>query len=210
MVDEKYAQIWQEFARQEQLTDRQLEQFQHYHDLLISWNERINLTAITSTKKIIQDHFMDSLAIEQFTDMKGISSIADVGSGAGFPGIPLKIKFPHLTVTLIEVTQKKVEFLTHVIDELHLDATDVVPLDWRSFLRTTGHSVDLFVARASLQPEELVRMFKPSCEYNNATLVYWASQDWQPTDREKPYIWQEKEYEVGAKKRRYIFFKKPI
>jgi 16S rRNA (guanine527-N7)-methyltransferase len=209
MVEQKNAQVWEQFAASQGLDDIQLGQFKRYAELLISWNELFNLTAVIGTEKIITRHFEDSMHLGQIIDMDKVSMIADVGSGAGFPGIPLKIKYPHLTVALIEVTHKKAEFLNHVIDELKLEATDVAPLDWRTFIRTTRYPVDLFVARASLQPEELMRMFKPGCGYNMAKLVYWASKDWQPTEEEAPFIKEDKAYQVGDKKRRYIIFAKP-
>lgn len=209
MVEEKDTDIWSGFAQDEKLTQEQLDQFKKYEELLREWNELFNLTAITTTPKIITHHFQDSLRIADFIPMQTISMIADVGSGAGFPGIPLKIKFPHLKVLLIEVTHKKIEFLHHVIKGLGLENIEVTPHDWRTFLRTTHYAIDLFVARASLQPGELMRLFKPGCVYNNSTLIYWSSQEWQPTDQEKLFIQEEKEYLIDDKKRRYIIFKKP-
>jgi len=208
MVEEKITSLWNSFAAKEQLTARQLEQFKTYQELLVQWNELINLTTITDTEKIILDHFQDSLAIGQFIDMSTIHGLADVGTGAGFPGIPLKIKYPHVSVILIEVTQKKIHFLREVIRELELTDIEICPDDWRTFLRTSHYRLELCVSRASLHPEELIRMFKPSSPYHHAILVYWASQDWQPSNEIKQLIADEKSYVVGSKKRRYIFFKK--
>jgi len=198
---------WACFAQQFSLTKKQLNQFQQYEKLLREWNEKINLTAITDTSDIISDHFEDSLMLTKFKNFLKVSSIADIGAGGGFPGIPLKIKFPHLSLILIEVIQKKVKFLHKVIEDLDLDNVEIYDKDWRTFLRKTDCDVDLFLARASLSPDELVRMFKSGCVYRKAELVYWASAQWKSSKTVLPYVVQEKSYNVNDKHRRYIFFK---
>lgn len=198
---------WACFAQQFSLTKKQLDQFQQYEKLLREWNEKINLTAITDTSDIISDHFEDSLMLTTFTNFLNVSSIADIGAGGGFPGIPLKIKFPHLSLILIEVIQKKVKFLHKVIEDLDLDNVEIYDKDWRTFLRKTNYDIDLFLARASLSPDELVRMFKPGCMYRKSELIYWASAQWKDSKEVAPYVVQEKSYTVNDKHRRYIFFK---
>jgi 16S rRNA (guanine(527)-N(7))-methyltransferase RsmG len=202
----EFNSLWQDFAIHEQLNEQQLEQFKRYFDLLVTWNTQINLTAIIQPRSIIKDHFSDSLHLGHVLDLNSITMLADVGSGGGFPGIPLKIKFPELSVILIEVTQKKIAFLRTVIEELNLENIHVHELDWRTFFRTTSYPVDLFVARASLPVEELLRLFKPSCPYNKARLVYWASQHWQPSNHERLLLEQEIPYKVGNKQRYYFIF----
>ncbi len=137
-----------------------------------------------------------------------VAMIADVGSGAGFPGIPLKILFPQIKVILIEVSKKKIEFLTTVIQRLGLQECQVYDLDWRTFLRKTAEPISVFVSRASLHTDELIRMFKPSCIYNDRLLVYWASKDWAITPLEKPFFACEELYTIKQKRRRLIFFKR--
>jgi 16S rRNA (guanine(527)-N(7))-methyltransferase RsmG len=198
------ADIWQKFAEQENLSAQALEQFKRYAALLEEWRERINLTTITGTANIIRNHFQDSLEVARFIDVKKVNTICDVGTGGGFPGLPLKIKFPHLSVVLIEVNNKKVQFLTTVIHELGLDNVTISDLDWRTFLRKTDYEIDLFCARASLHTDELIRLFKPGCRYKSARLIYWASHDWQPGQEEGPYVKSEYAYQLGSKKRRYI------
>lgn len=201
-------EIWQKFIQKEQLTERQAEQFERYLDLLLEWNEKINLTRITDFESIIAYHFQDSLRIADFVDFNTIHGAADVGTGAGFPGIPLSIKFPELSMTLLEVVEKKAHFLQMVIDDLQLDNCTVSTLDWRTFLRQSTDPIELFMARASIQPEELVRMFKPVSAYRDGQLVYWASVHWHPESAEKPFLIKKQEYRVGDQQRVYAFFKR--
>lgn len=190
------------------LTEQQVYQYERYVSMLIEWNEKFNLTAILDPIKIVQLHLHDSLALSHFIDFKTASITADVGTGAGFPGMPLKILFPHLTVILIEVNKKKQDFLIHVAQQLGLENVAIYPLDWRTFLRETAYSVDYFFARASLQPQELLRIFKGSSPYQHAKLVYWASAQWVAGKQEALYKEKEEEYSVGDVRRKYIFFSK--
>lgn len=199
--------IWDEFAVRQQLTKTQLEQFKTYYEMIKETNIIHNITAITDLQAVINDHFDDSLALCDLTNCQALNGIADIGTGAGFPSIPIKIKYPHLKMVLIEVTRKKIDFLASVIEKLGLVDIEIADIDWRNFLRKTEYPIDLFCARASVQPSELVRLFKPSSVYRNARLVYWASRHWTPEDIEKPFIEQEKSYTIGKKRRRLVFFR---
>lgn len=201
-------QSWKKLSNEFSLTAEQEAQLCLYGDLLIEWNKKFNLTAILDPNKIIQYHFYDSLALSRYMDFSLVGRTADVGTGAGFPGIPLKILFPHLSMVLIEVNNKKRAFLEYVIQQLKLENVIVYPYDWRTFLRSTDYQIDCFFARASLQPEELVRIFKPSSAYQNAQLVYWASEQWVPGRYEAPFKYAEYEYVVADDiKRKYVVFK---
>ena len=204
--DEKDHAAWRDFIRQENLNSEQEEQFKKYFQLLIEWNERMNLTTITHPVDIIAYHFQDSLHIDRFVDFKTISSFVDVGTGAGFPAIPLLIKYPHLTGILIEVNHKKVTFLNTVLEALALPQVILSDVDWRTFLRKTEFDVQLVLSRASLHTDELMRMFKPSSPYKNATLIYWASKEWILSKIEEPFFIKEIFYHIKNKKRRYVFF----
>ncbi|MCD8082910.1 MAG: 16S rRNA (guanine(527)-N(7))-methyltransferase RsmG [Clostridiales bacterium] len=103
-------------------TDSQMEQFYQYYQLLIEWNQVMNLTTITEMKDVITRHFIDSLSVIKAVHFKPDDSVSviDVGSGAGFPGIPIKIAFPFLKLTLLDSLNKRVRFLNTVIQELDL------------------------------------------------------------------------------------------
>lgn len=104
--------------------DKQLNQFYEYMQLLIGWNEKINLTTITAPEEIILKHFIDSLTVNKYIEKN--KNIADVGTGAGFPGIPLKIYRPDLKVVLVDSLNKRINFLNAVISKLDLEDIDTV------------------------------------------------------------------------------------
>ncbi len=102
------------------LTDRQLAQFESYYSLLIEWNEKMNLTGITEKDAVYEKHFYDSLTLAGVVQFDKQNSLADIGSGAGFPSIPLAIVYPHLQVTIIDALAKRIKFLEEVTSKLGL------------------------------------------------------------------------------------------
>lgn len=104
------------------LTENQYEQFQKYFELLAEWNEKMNLTAITDESGVALKHFTDSLSLLNFVDIPQNSSIADVGTGAGFPGVVLKIARPDIKLTLIDSLNKRLVFLGEVCAQLGIEA----------------------------------------------------------------------------------------
>lgn len=104
-----------------ELTEKQKEQFYKYYELLVEWNKVMNLTGITEYDEVNEKHFVDSLSVKKVIDLEKIESVIDIGTGAGFPGIPLKIAYPHLKVVLLDSLQKRIKFLDAVIEELGLE-----------------------------------------------------------------------------------------
>ncbi|RHR22260.1 16S rRNA (guanine(527)-N(7))-methyltransferase RsmG [Clostridium sp. AF19-22AC] len=133
-----------------ELTETQKQQFNKYYELLTEWNKVMNLTGITEYDEVNEKHFVDSLAIVKAVDMNGVSSVIDIGTGAGFPGIPLKIAFPQLHVVLLDSLNKRIKFLDAVIEELGLE--DIITLHGRAedYARKEEYreKFDLCVSRA--------------------------------------------------------------
>lgn len=101
-------------------SESQIEKLLKYYEMLIEKNKVMNLTAITEFDEVVEKHFIDSLSIVRVIDMEKVHSIIDIGTGAGFPGIPVKIMFPHIKVTLVDSLNKRVNFLNEVIENLEL------------------------------------------------------------------------------------------
>ena len=103
------------------LSDQQLAQYEQYHSLLVEWNEKINLTAITEKGEVYEKHFFDSISASFFFDFTKVQTLIDIGAGAGFPSLPIKIIFPHLHVTILDSLNKRITFNEHLSKELKLD-----------------------------------------------------------------------------------------
>jgi len=112
------------------LTENQVEQFLTYYEMLVEWNEMMNLTAITEYEEVMKKHFVDSLSLIKAYDVSQSKTVIDVGTGAGFPGLALKIAYPNLKVTLLDSLNKRIQFLNAVIDKLGL--TDVETIHGRA------------------------------------------------------------------------------
>lgn len=107
-----------------QLSDEEVSAFDLYKNVLSEWNQKINLTAIEDDKDVITKHFIDSLSIVPF--LKNVQELIDVGTGAGFPGLPVKIVRPELNIVLLDSLEKRIGFLNTVINELHMDKITAV------------------------------------------------------------------------------------
>nr|WP_245976505.1 16S rRNA (guanine(527)-N(7))-methyltransferase RsmG [Paenibacillus prosopidis] len=132
------------------LSSGQLEQFDTYFRLLVEWNEKMNLTGITERDAVYEKHFFDSVSLSFFTNMSNVRKLADIGSGAGFPSIPLKICFPHLQVMIVDSLNKRIQFLTHLKEQLGLDEVVCVHGRAEDIAQLPAHrdSYDLVTARA--------------------------------------------------------------
>jgi 16S rRNA (guanine527-N7)-methyltransferase len=161
-----------EFGLQ-QLTAEQVALFSHYQELLLTWNRRMNLTAITDPAGIQVRHFLDSLTCALVTGPLAGHSLADVGTGAGFPGVALKIYFPDLRLTVVESVAKKTHFLRSVVAELGL--TNVTVINERA--EVLGHDsdhrerYDWVVARAVAEMRVLVEYLLPLCRLGGHVLA---------------------------------------
>lgn len=118
MNPEQFANALKEYGIE--LSSFQLEQFSIYFKTLVEWNEKINLTAITNEEDVYLKHFYDCISAAFYYDFNQELHICDVGAGAGFPSIPLKICFPHVNVTIVDSLQKRISFLNHLASELKL------------------------------------------------------------------------------------------
>lgn len=120
-MNEKKSHIIEEFRKiGMDLLDFQAEQFLKYYELLVEWNEKMNLTAITDFDEVVVKHFLDSASGAQVCDLAAVDNVLDLGTGAGFPGIPLKILFPETEFVLMDSLQKRIGFLQEVIGQLGL------------------------------------------------------------------------------------------
>ena len=155
------------------LTPEQAASFETYAKLLAEWNTHTNLTAITEPEAVRVRHFLDSLSIVKAVPLRTGMRLIDVGTGAGFPGLPLAIAFPEIHVTLLEATGKKVAFLDHVIDALGL--TNATTLKARA--EEAGHMpdqrahYDVVVARAVARMPALVEYLLPLARINGRCLA---------------------------------------
>jgi len=132
------------------VTERQLEQFETYYRELVEWNEKMNLTGITEKEQVYIKHFFDSISLSFYHPLGDVRSLADIGSGAGFPSVPLKIAFPHLRVTIVDSLQKRIGFLQHLVRELGFSDVECVHARAEDAGRLAAHRdrYDVVTARA--------------------------------------------------------------
>ena len=130
-----------------EVSEHQLQQFQKYYEILVEWNEKMNLTAITDKEDVYLKHFYDSITIAFDFDFNN-QTLIDVGAGAGFPSVPLKILYPNLKITIVDSLNKRITFLNHLFKELELDNCQAVAARAEEYAKDHRESVDIVMARA--------------------------------------------------------------
>lgn len=154
--------------------ERQAEQFDLYYQILIQWNSFMNLTAITDFEEVVRKHFVDSLSIIQVINPKDVDNLIDIGTGAGFPGIPLKIMYPHLKVTLLDSLKKRIDFLQEVVGQLKLEGIEAIHGRAEDYAKKgkKREQYDLCVSRAVANLSTLSEYCLPYVKIGGAFIPY--------------------------------------
>lgn len=148
------------------ITIEQLNQLDKYYELLIEWNNKINLTRITKKEEVYLKHFYDSITLIKAIDLNKDLEVCDIGTGAGFPGIVLKIMFPNLKITLVDALNKRVEFLKIVIKELNLKQIEVIHNRAEEYTKENKNKFDLITARAVAKLNIISEICIPAVKVN--------------------------------------------
>ena len=151
-------------------TTKQLEQLEKYYEILVTENQKYNLTAITDKESVYLKHFYDSLTITKIIELNN-QTLCDIGTGAGFPGMVLKIFFPNLKVTLVDATLKKCNFLNYVIDELQLTNIEVLNKRAEEFSKEVREQYDIVTSRAVAPLKHLLEYSIPLVKVNGTYIA---------------------------------------
>ena len=135
-----------------EITEDQLQKLNKFYELLVEWNKKINLTRITEKEDVYLKHFYDSLTITKVINLNEVETLCDIGTGAGFPGVVLKIMYPNLKITLVDALQKRVNYLNEIIKEL--DLKDIEALHVRG--EDLKEKYDVVTSRAVANIEKLL------------------------------------------------------
>ncbi|MCG8396036.1 16S rRNA (guanine(527)-N(7))-methyltransferase RsmG [Bacillus atrophaeus] len=159
------------------LSSRQLEQFELYYEMLVEWNEKINLTSITEKKEVYLKHFYDSITAAFYVDFKQVNTICDVGAGAGFPSLPIKICFPHLQVSIVDSLNKRITFLEKLAEGLQLENTSFYHDRAETFgqRQDLRESYDIVTARAVARLSVLSELCLPLVKKNGLFVALKAA-----------------------------------
>ncbi|XMB86500.1 16S rRNA (guanine(527)-N(7))-methyltransferase RsmG [Mycoplasmatota bacterium WC44] len=167
-----------------ELTERQLNQFERYYELLVEWNEKINLTAITEKSEVYLKHFYDSLCVVKTHNFKD-EKICDIGSGAGFPGIPLKIIYPEIDLTIIDSLNKRIKFLDLLCSELGIEA-NCVHARAEEYVLDKRETYDIAFARAVAKLNVLSELCIPYVKKNGYFIALKGANVSEEVNESKP------------------------
>lgn len=148
------------------LTEKQLEQLHIYYEMLVEWNKVMNLTGITEEDQVYLKHFYDSLTICKVIDLNKQENLCDIGTGAGFPGMVIKICFPHLKVTLVDSLAKRLNFLSAVIEKLELTDIETVHARAEEYAIKNREQFDVVTTRAVATLNILLEYCIPLIKHN--------------------------------------------
>ena len=154
------------------LLEENKEKFAIYSDFLLTENMKYNLTSIIDSKEVMIKHFEDSIAMHNFINLNEISTLCDVGSGAGFPAIPLKICYPHLNVTIIEPTLKRIKFLEQLIQKLDLKNVTLINARAEDVSNLYIEKFDIITARAVASTSILLELLVKMVKVNSKIILY--------------------------------------
>ena len=154
------------------ISDNQIEQLEQYYNLIIEWNEKINLTRITEQNDVYLKHFYDSLTLCKVVNLNEVKTLCDIGTGAGFPGLVIKILFPNLKVTLVDSLNKRIEFLKTVIKELNLKDIEAIHARAEEFAQINREKYDIVTSRAVAPLNILLEYNIPLLKENKYFVAY--------------------------------------
>ena len=149
-----------------EITDKQLKDLETYYEMLIEYNKKMNLTGITEKEQVYLKHFYDSLTIIKIIDLNEQETLCDIGTGAGFPGMVLKIVFPKLKVTLVDSLNKRIEFLKDVKNKLNLENLEIINSRAEEFAKGNIEKFDVVTARAVAHLSILLEYSLPMININ--------------------------------------------
>ena len=164
------------------LSSKQLDQLDKYYQLLIEWNKKINLTRIIEEKDVYLKHFYDSLTLSRVIDLNKELKLCDIGTGAGFPGLVLKIVFPKLKITLVDSLLKRIKFLNIVIDELKLTDIETIHSRVEDYVKFHKNEFDIVTSRAVSKLSNLLEYSIPLLNQNGYFIPMKANCDDEITD----------------------------
>ena len=173
-----------------ELTDRQIEKFLLYYEMLVEWNGFMNLTAITEYDEVMKKHFIDSLSLIKAYDLNQEKKVIDIGTGAGFPGLVLKIAFPQLEITLLDSLNKRIQFLDAVIQNLSLTGVETVHGRAEDFAKPEKlrECFDLAVSRAVSNLSILSEYCLPFVKQGGYFISYKSEKIYEETEAAKNAI----------------------